>query len=118
MRPGSVEGLVPDGRLEALDIESAINFLHNILLSLLESLMSNIFCEQIHFMYQAKDSCLWRQLIQSIQAIFKLRHIMSLEILAGHIKHVDEYLNIFEDVLPLALKELLHKEVLASAIPQ
>ena len=69
-------------------------------------------------MYQAKDSCLGRQLSESIQTIFKLCHVVTLEVLAGDVKHVDEYLNIFEDVLPLALKELFHKEVLTSAIPQ
>ena len=43
---------------------------------------------------------------------------MALEILARHIEDVDEHFHVFEDVLSLALEELLHEEVLTSTIPE
>ena len=85
---------------------------------MLEGLITNIFRKQIHLVYQAKDFCGRRELCQRVQAVFKLCHIVALEIFAGDIKHINQYLDIFEDVLSLALEELLHEEVLASTIPQ
>jgi len=43
---------------------------------------------------------------------------MALEIFARNIKYVNENFHVLEDVLSLTLKELLHEEILTSAIPK
>ena len=43
---------------------------------------------------------------------------MAFEILACYIENIDEHFNILEDMFPLALEKLLHKEVLSSTIPK
>lgn len=43
---------------------------------------------------------------------------MALEVLARDVEYIDKHLDILEDVLPLALEELLHEEILTTAIPK
>lgn len=58
-----------------------------------------------------------RKISQSIKAVFIVLKL-SVEIFAGDIENVDEHLYVFEDVFSLRLEILLHKEILATTVPQ
>ena len=60
-------------------------------------------------MNEAEYPCLWRKLRECVQTVFKLSHIMPVEIFASHIEYVNEHLYVFEDVFSLTLEELFHE---------
>ena len=114
--PGFVESLVPNGSLEAVHLE-ALGPLLDLGALLLEHLLPLVLCQQVHFVNQAKDLCLLRQVIESVEAVLVVREI-ACEVLAGHVEHVNQHFYVLENVLPLTLEVLLHEQVLSSAIPQ
>ena len=116
--PSTIKGLVPDRGFKAVNFKPFVHFLQNVHFSLLESLVSHIFAQHVHFVNQAKNSGFWGKFCECVETVFKLLHVAPVEIFAGNIKNVNQHFNIFENMLPLALKKLLHKKVLASAIPQ
>ena len=58
--PSPVESLVPNGRLEAGDLEPAVDLGSDVLLALPESLVPYILREKIHLVDEAEDSRIWR----------------------------------------------------------
>ena len=117
LRPCLVEGLVPDRSLEAFNFKPAIDLPLDVALSLLKRRISGIFVEQIHLVNQAENLGFGRELAESSDAVFKLLHIL-LVVFGGHIEHVNQNLNVLENVVSLALEELLHKGILSSAVPK
>jgi hypothetical protein len=81
-------------------------------------MMTNWLWKQIHLVNKAEDLGLWREVTEGLETVLELRHVVALEVLARDVKHVDEHLHVLEDVLSLAVEDLLHEEILATAIPQ
>lgn len=80
--------------------------------------MTNWLWKQIHLVNKAEDLGLWREVTEGLETVLELRHVVPLEVLARHVKDVDEHLHVLEDVLSLAVEDLLHEEILATAIPE
>ena len=118
MRPSTIKGLIPDRSPKALNIESLVNLGDDVFLALLKLLLSHVLRDHVHLVHQAEDPGFWRQLLEGVQAAFELHHIFPVEVLRGDVEDVDQDLDVLEYVLPLALEKLLHKKILASAIPE
>ena len=113
-----IQRLIPDRCFEAFYFEAAIDLCQYLITHWFEHFRFLGFQKQIHFVEEAEDFCFWGQLRQRIQTILKLIKIVTLEVFAGHIKHMNEYFNVAENVVTLTFEELLHKQILASTIPQ
>ena len=69
-------------------------------------------------MDQAENAGLRREFAESIDTVVKLSHVVAFEVLRSHVENVNQNLNVFKNVFPLALEELFHEKVLTSTIPQ
>ena len=57
LRPSSVQSLVPDGCLETLTLESAVDDVEDVLSPRLEGLVSDVFSQQVHLVNQTEYLC-------------------------------------------------------------
>lgn len=68
-------------------------------------------------MNQAKNFSFRGQVSQSIKAVFVILKL-SIEVLAGNVKDIDEHLHVLEDIFSLRLEILLHEQILSTTVPQ
>ena len=119
LRPGLVEGLVPDGRPEALCLvlEVVGGGLHDSHHFLVKHLVSHVFSDEVHFVDEHEYLGVLAEICQRTQAVNVVLQV-DLELLGGHIEDENEHAHVLKDVVSLRLKVLLHEPVLPAAIPE
>ena len=118
LRPRAVEGLVPDARLEAGDLETKrLGQAHQLALALREDLVALLLRDQVHLVHQAEDLGRLRVLPHRLQARVVVLHVLG-ELAALDVKDIDEDLHVAEDVVALRLEVVLHEGLLPAAVPQ
>ena len=68
-------------------------------------------------MDKAENLGLRGEISQSVEAVLVVLEL-SIEVFTSDVEDIDEYLHILENVFSLRLEILLHKEILATAIPE
>lgn len=97
--PGLIQGLIPNRRLEALNLE-AFRLSDNLSSFVLVHLLPECLLDKIHFVHQNENLCVFGKLVKGVNTV-----VIVLEVLLGivrvHVENVDQHLNVLENVIAL-----------------
>ena len=117
--PRFVKSLVPNWCFETLGflLEILRGYLHNLEHFFVEFLLTTLLRHQIHFVDETEYFGLRAKVAQRFETRFVVSQVSG-EVLGHDIEHENKHFHIFEDVVSLGHKVLLHEQILTAAVPQ